>query len=118
MDDQCRILREAIERVRAGRLRWRCPPGLRSEVVAFARERHSRGVSVAKIARDLDLSVNGLSRWLRSVDKELESAQRGFREVRIQPEPSSAGVLVLVTPRGFRLEGLSENQALRMLREL
>ena len=118
MDDQSRILREAIERIRAGRSRWRCPQGLRSEVVTFARERQSRGASVAKIARDLDLSENGLARWLRSAAEELASADGGFREVRIQPEPSSAGALVLVTPRGFRLEGLSENLILRLLREL
>lgn len=112
MDDRCRCLREAIERSRAGKSRWRCPQGLRSEVVALARERRAAGEGLARIARDLGLSESGLSRWLRP------SGDTGFREVRLGPESSSSGDLVLVTPRGFRLEGLSEGLALRLLREL
>lgn len=112
MDDRSRSLREAIERSRAGKSRWRCPQGLRSEIVALARERRSSGEGLARIARDLGLSESGLSRWLRL------SANVGFREVRLRPEPSASGNLVLVTPRGFRLEGLSESLALRLLREL
>ncbi len=111
MDDRCKSLREAIERSRAGKIRWRCPPGLRSEVVAFTRERQAAGEGVGKIARDVGLSESGLSRWLRL-------AEGGFRQVRIGAESASNGDLVLVTPRGFRLEGLSEGLAVRLLREL
>ena len=111
MDDRCRSLREAIERSRAGKSRWRCPQGLRSEVVAFTRERQAQGEGLAKIARAVGLSESGLSRRLRA-------AGGGFREVRIRPDLVSGSDLVLVTPRGFRLEGLSEDLALRLLREL
>lgn len=111
MDDRCRSLREAIERSRAGKVRWRCPRGLRSEIVALTRERQAGGEGVGRIALDLGLSESGLSRWLRS-------AEERFREVRIRPESSSGEDLVLVTPRGFRLEGLSEGLALKLLREL
>ncbi len=111
MDDRSKSLREAIERSRAGKSRWRCPQGLRSEVVAFTRERQTAGEGVAKVARDVGLSESGLSRWLRLADG-------GFREVRIRPESPASGDLVLVTPRGFRLEGLNEDLALRLLREL
>ena len=111
MDDECRSLREAIDRVRDGRHRWRCPQVLRSKVVVFARERVSAGDDVGRIAQSLGLSRNGLVHWLRTAD-------RGFRQVRLLPESSSCGSLVLVTPQGFRLEGLSEDQALRLLREL
>jgi len=111
MDDRCRSLRDAIAQSRVGTRRWQCPPGLRSEAVALARERQTSGEGVGRIAKDLGLSESGLSRWLRS-------AESGFREVRIRPEPSSTAGLVLVTPRGFRLEGLSEALAVRLLREL
>jgi len=111
MDDRYRSLREAIERSRSGKTCWQCPQGLRSEVVALARKRQAGGEGVGRIARELGLSESGLSRWLRSADG-------GFREVRIRPESSPAGDLALVTPRGFRLEGLSETLALRLLQEL
>lgn len=111
MDDRCRLLREALGRRRSGKGRWRCPPGLRSEVVAYASDRRAEGESVARIAVELGLSEGGLRRWLRS-------GEGGFREVRIAADPSSSVGLVLVTPRGFRLEGLSEALALRFLREL
>ena len=111
MDDRCRSLRKAIAQDRAGKKRWQCPPGLRAEAVALARERQARGEGVERIAKDLGLSESGLSRWLRS-------AEGRFREVRIRPEPLATEALVLVTPRGFRLEGLSEALALRLLREL
>lgn len=111
MDDRGRSLRESLENSRAGKNRWRCPQDLRSEVVGYARDRRAEGDGVSKIAGDLGLSESGLSRWLRP-------AQSGFREVRIRPESSSPAGLVLVTPRGFRLEGLSASVALRLLREL
>ncbi len=111
MDDRCKSLREALERSRAGKSRWRCPQSLRSEVIAFAREQQAAGESVSKIAHDVGLSESGLSRWLRQ-------AEGGFREVRVRAESRPSADLVLVTPRGFRLEGLDAGLALRLLREL
>jgi hypothetical protein len=113
MDDRARALREALEKSRGGRPRWRCPSGLRSEVVSYARERQALGEGIGSIAQALGLSESCLSRWLRACGG-------GFRAVRVsQPEAeSSSGGLVLVTPRGFRLEGLTARLALRFLQEL
>lgn len=111
MDDRCRVLRKAIEQSRSGQSCWQCPQGLRSEVVAFARERQAGGEGVGRIARALGVSSTGLARWLGSTDG-------GFRPVRVRQRSSPTEDLVLVTPRGFRLEGLTEALALRLLREL
>jgi hypothetical protein len=112
MDDRGRSLREALKRSRRGRTRWRCPLELRSDVVAYARGRRASGDVVASIARDVGLSETGLWRWLRS-DKS------GFRRVRVEEEDVSASAcLTLITPGGYRLEGVSEDLALRLLREL
>ena len=111
MDDRGESLREALAESRIGKSRWRCPGGLRAEVIDYAKDRRSHGDGVATIAVELGVSESGLSRWLHS-------AEAGFREVRIRPESSSAADLVLVTPRGYRLEGLSEGLAVRLLREL
>ncbi len=111
MDDRGKSLQEALTESRIGKSRWRCPGGLRAEVIDYAKDRRSHGDGVAKIAGELGVSGSGLLRWLRPTAS-------GFREVRIRPESSSAADLVLVTPRGYRLEGLSESLAVRLLREL
>ena len=84
---------------------------MRAEVIDYAKGRRIGGDGVAKIAGELGLSESCLLRWLRPT-------QEGFRQVQVRPESSSAADLVLVTPRGYRLEGLSESLALQLLREL
>lgn len=112
MDDRGKLLREAIERSREGQVRWRCPAGLRSEVLSYARERQASGDGIGRIAADLGVSESGLSYWLRS-------AASRFRAVRIASGAVAASKsLVLVTPRGYRLEGLDGTLALELLREL
>ena len=105
-------LRKAILQSRAGQHRWRCPVPLREKVVAFTRERRQAGVSVEKIAQELGLSASGLSRWLNAGEPRL-------RPVRITEAPSkSSDSLVLVTPEGYRLEGLGPASAADLLRRL
>ena len=103
-------LREAITRSRAGQTRWRCPAPLREEIVGFTQERRREGVSVKKIATQLGMSESGLNRWLQKADGRL-------RPVRVI-EKSSSRDLVLVTPGGYRLEGLSSSSAADVLRRL
>ncbi len=79
MDDRGKSLREALAESRLGKSRWRCPQGLRADVVDYAKGRRAGGDGVAKIADELGVSESGLLRWLRSTEA-------GFREVRIRPE--------------------------------
>ena len=81
MDDRGESLREALAESRMGKSRWRCPLGLRSEVIDYAKDRRSHGDGVAKIAVELGVSESGLLRWLRSTKAD-------FREVRIRSESS------------------------------
>ncbi len=113
MDERAASFREAVDRSKDGQTRWRCPESLRSEIVSYARERQTLGDGIGSIAADVGLSESCLGRWLRA-------PSGGFRRVRIsQPTTESAsGDLVLVTPRGFRVEGLSLPSALRLLLEL
>ena len=104
-------LREAIARSRVGQTRWRCPAQLREKIVGFTQERRQEGVSVMRVARELGMSESGLNRWLPKADGRL-------RPVRVVEEPSDRGHLVLVTPGGYRLEGLSASCAADVLRRL
>lgn len=119
MDDQLESLRAAIERSRAaaGR-RWLCPLKLKSRVAAYIGERRLAGASIEAIALDLAVSESSVSRWVARVQASQARAQ--LREVHIddaEAAPACAG-MVLVTPGGYRLEGVSEAMALRLLREL
>lgn len=104
-------LRESITQSRIGQNRWRCPTPLREEIVEFAQARRREGCSVKKIAEELGVSESGLSRWLPSGSGRL-------RPVRVAEKRSSPDQLVLVTPGGYRLEGLSASSAAEVLRGL
>lgn len=113
MHEQTQTLRESLEQSRVGQGRWRCPDDLRSKVVAYAKRRRASGLAVRRIAQELGLGESCLTRWLRP-------KRAGFRPVRVTAASAKPEVrdLVLVTPQGFRLEGLTTSQALRLLREL
>lgn len=106
-------LREAITQSRAGQVRWRCPEPLREKIVEYARQRQGAGLSVLKVAQELGLSSSGLARWLNGRKSQL-------RPVRVAevPSVSASAPLVLVTPGGYRLEGLSTASAAELLRRL
>ena len=110
MINEGKILKEAIDLVRDGRKRWRCPQDLRSAIVEYTKKRQAMGHGHRGIASDLGLSSGAILHWMRSSNGK-------FREVIVRPESSSLQ-LSLVTPGGFRLEGLSEDFALRLMREL
>ena len=111
MTTDCIELREAIAKSRVGQSRWRCPAALRDEIVELAQERKRDGFSVRKIAEELGVSESGLTRWLQSGSGRL-------RPVRVAEERSSHDQLVLVSPGGYRLEGLSASGAAEVLRRL
>ena len=104
-------LRDAIISSRMGQTRWRCPAELRAEIVDFTQARQREGVSVMKVAKALGMSASGLKRWL-------PKGQGRLRPVRVCEEASSRDQLVLVTPGGYRLEGLSASCAADVLRRL
>ena len=105
-------LRETIIRSRAGQDRWRCPKPLRQQIVDFANTQRQEGMAVFKIAKRLGISESGLARWLQG------GGQGKLRPVRIAETPTPQTKMVLVTPGGYRLEGLDVASAVDLLRRL
>ncbi len=101
-------LREAIVRSRSGQERWRCPAELREQIVRFTRECQRDGIAAKTVAKELGISDSGLSRWLQAADKRLRPVRITEAAASPRPEP-----LVLVTPGGYRLEGLRVDSAQR-----
>jgi len=120
--EECgRELREAIARHGRQRRTDPVPEPLRGEVLVYTATRRKLGATWQSIAQELGLSASGLQRWSARATGETR-----LRRVRIgrgpMPAPSTpqgtVGSLVLVSPRGFRLEGLEVFQALELLHSL
>jgi len=118
MDEEQEVLREAIDQSRAaGRGRWCCPQELRSRIATYGGRRRMAGASLAVIATEIGVSESSVARWATSPAPEPTAVQ--LREVQVDcAESTGSAGMVLITPRGYRLEGVSEAVALRLLREL
>ncbi len=124
-------LRKAIEASRAAWQgpRWRCSTCLRKEIVDYARHEVDAGVSVRATASQLGVSNTTLTRWLEEVEQ-----TSTFRPVQIAAasgttagqiahspvvtEQETSRVLVLVSPGGYRVEGLDVEQLAQLLSRL
>ena len=86
--------------------RRRYSEGLRAEAVAHLRRRVKGGASVEAVASELGVSGWTLVRWSRR-----ESVGKGpkLRRVKVVPESTEVTTkakVTLVTPDGYRIEGL------------
>lgn len=117
MQDRAQRFKTLVRQLMGGRRGRgvRYPQAVRLEAVAFAHEALASGASLSGIATSLGIGEVTLSRWL-------EPERVGLREVEIlgaEPArmPAAAGV-VLVSPSGFRVEGLELAQVAELLRVL
>jgi len=93
----------------------------RSFVVMYARKQMSNGVSQSKISSQLGIGNSTLSTWLRPARKKTK-----FKRVEVKQKAKSFEIqsfsdkekVTIVSPRGFRLEGLSLDKAAALLCEL
>jgi len=95
------------------------PAEVRAQVVAVAAAELADGHTLTATARELGLHPTPLGRWLESPGPR----EVGFVPVRLDGQaqadasPPSQG-LALVSPAGFRLEGLDRETALFLLERL
>lgn len=94
----------------------RYPVAFRGAVAAVVRRQLDDGVALHRVAGQLGLPGRSLARWLQ------QSAPPVLRPVTVRPEPvpvvTAAIGLVLITPRGVRVEGLDRDTLLAVLRRL
>jgi transposase len=120
----CAELRREADRLpRSGRQGRRVyTEGFRGRVAEYVKARREAGVAWGAISAELELPFSTLAYWLRGRPRE-----RGFRVVRMalsqgltepaaeRPRERSA---TLVTPRGYRVEGLAVAELVELLRAL
>ena len=90
---------------RTGRCR-RYSRGLRARAVAYLREQMQGGSSPERVASELGVSGWSLVRWSREVNVEKACGLRAVEVVAEGSETAPGLVVTLVTPDGYRVEGL------------
>jgi hypothetical protein len=98
----------------------RVPEDLRRMAVRFGLWAMERGESLGATAGRLGIHRATLGRWLEQ-DSTVESSE--VREVVVRkadsvPELGVGAKLILVTPEGFRIEGLSRGEVAELVRSL
>lgn len=108
--------RTGLKRMLAGCERGRgkrYPAAVKREVVRYARRRREEGASWATIGDEIGLWFETLRRWCQQASEEAGVIAR----VEVAEEPRSEGVSI-VSPSGFRLEGLDAAAAVAALKAL
>jgi hypothetical protein len=116
MDAEGARLGAAVEALGRTRRNDPVPEPLRSEVMAYAESRRRAGASWQSISRAVRISASGLKRWAG-----VQNGESRLRAVRVRREGGAQGApspLTLVTASGLRLEGLSRQDAVAIVREL
>jgi hypothetical protein len=118
MSSDARVLRHEVEQRERGVGR-RYPADLRQRITAYARARRADGASWATIASEIGGPPSQtLMRWCAD-DVEVESAGALVPVEIIAPmTPAPAAVIAIVSPTGWRLEGLELADAVALLRAL
>jgi len=120
MEVEARRIRTAVQRqqeLRTGTA-IRYPEQLRRQALAYASRRQKAGDSLKRISVQLGLRPQLLFYWQKKASSNM------LRRVRIAPTrevratPVEARQLVLVTPRGLRVEGLDVKALAELLRAL
>ena len=96
----------------------RYPESLRQLAVGFATEAEACGWSGNRIARRLGVAWATLERWCAT--QPVAEPGGGMREVVVRADGPSSAELgpVLVTPEGYRIEGLEQEDLVEILRAL
>ncbi len=81
----------------------------------FAEKALSEGVPRSVVLRRLGISATALKKWM---NPEKKDGCGGFRQIKIAASGKNAGSPVLITPAGYRVEGISIENLVHLLRML
>jgi hypothetical protein len=111
MKHEAAILRRELDRIETRR--GRCvSPELKERVIAWLVARRAEGRPVSELAAELGIAAGTALRWSASIPK------RAIVPVRIVSDPTPRRTVSVVSPSGFRMEGVTIAEATAVLREL
>lgn len=113
IDDEAERLRGSVARLGAAHGR-RYPAGMKELLLAFVDRAREAGMSASEVSRRLGVSQRQLSNWRVAVRAARPKAMVPVRVVDEIATPKTT----LVSPAGFRIEGITVAQAIEVLRAL
>jgi transposase-like protein len=112
---EARELRRALASTERGRGK-RVPEELKKRVVAYVRERRAEGAGYRDVAQELGLSSETARRWCATAaGGRPKRSRRSMVPVEVAAEQPRG---VLVSPSGYRVEGLDLGELAALLRAL
>lgn len=128
MEKELEQFRQEVQRLRAGRRAGSgpFPEAMKSFAVRYLAEAQRAGRTMKEVAKELRVSEPTLQAWRRGEWKRREAAPApklvpvGVREEKVLPEPQAAArqPVTVVSPQGWRVEGLRLEDAAELLRRL
>ena len=109
---QVSSIRAALASHDAGRGK-RYPWELKARITEFAQERRGEGASWAQIAEDVGIAFETLRRWCIATG----ATSRAMVPVHVVSDEAERSVSI-VSPTGYRIEGISLRDAVAVLRAL
>lgn len=117
MDEIRDRARQALARLGKRGRTTRIPDDVRAAVLGYVEHERSRGRSRQEVAVELGLSASVVARWIKGGRR-----SRGkMVPVRVLAEPAvsrEATTIRIVSPVGYRIEGLSFREAVEAMRAL
>jgi transposase-like protein len=104
---------DELRQLVAGRGGRHYSPELKARVIAYAERRYTEGVSAKQVSDELGVNVHTLGFWR----ERKKNAKPMLRPVRVIDETSDARIVLLVR-NGIRVEGLSVEQLVEVLRQV
>lgn len=123
MEERARTIRREVKSRQWKLGRRGYPREVRELVVGYAEARQRQGAKPGLIARELGMAVQTIQNWLGGKDeREREGGDENrWREVRVEAQTEDDGRVervTLVTPQGYRIEGLQVGEVVEVLRRL
>ena len=117
MDAKTEAFREEVLQWRGARRKGARPytAVMRAKALQFAKDLQGQGLAMPVVAKRLGICAATLYLW-----RDSSKGSRMFPVTVVRPEPqvAASACFALVSPRGYRLEGLPVKLAMAMLQEL
>jgi hypothetical protein len=114
MDHDAQELRRRVARLKRDRPGFRFSAPLRGEITAWVAAKRQRGAWWCDLSRDLGISTETLKRWAEPRTSTIEPSMLPVDVIDAPP----VGTVTLVASSGLRIEGVSIEAAIAILRSI
>ena len=116
LEEEATKLRVELARLAAAHGR-RYPAGMKELILGWIDRARSQGMNVTEATRRLGVSQNQLSNWRAASRSAQRRSEAALVRVNVVDDTASPQ-LAVVSPSGFRVEGLTIAQAIEVMRGL